>query len=168
MSGTSPAGPLKTTRKEALEDVYRVIGHESVVQRDLEFATPWFVHEVYQVEQENWSGIYEIVNESQVLKVANILSSHVVYKVKVNEDQSVKLKERIFPHGNREKEKEDIRQDRPTIKFPVIRFMLSLSVLLCLRIASVDISVAYLQLCSITREIFVRPPKENRRKHGTL
>lgn len=112
--------------------------------------------------------MYEITHEQQVPKNANVISSHVAYKIKIDEDESLKLKDRICPHGNRDKEKDVIRKDSASVQFPIIRLMLRISALLSLRIGKVDISAAYLQSGPITREIFVRPPKEHGGKRGTL
>ena len=63
-----------------LESIKMVIGDDTVVLRDLEFAPPWIVREAYEAEEENWDGVYEVVDERQVSKDANVISSHVAYK----------------------------------------------------------------------------------------
>ena len=161
-------GKLTSTRKHALESIQMVIGHDTVVLRTLEFAPPWIVREAYEAEEENWDGVYEVVDEREVPKGANVIGSHVAYKLKVNEDGSLKLKARICPHGNRDSEKEGIRKDSAAVQWPVIRLLLSLSALMGFRIGTIDISAAYLQSGPITRLIFVRPPQEHCRKRGTL
>ena len=161
-------GKLESTKDKALAEVYGVIGHDTVMLRDLEFAPPWLVKEAYDIEEANWQGVYEVVEESSIPKNANVVSSHVAYKIKVSEDGSLILKARICPHGNRDKEKDGIRKDSAAVQFPIIRLMLSLSALMGFRVGTIDISAAYLQSGPIQRLIFVRPPQEHSCKRGTL
>ena len=98
---------------------------------------------------------------------ANVISSHVAYKIKVSEEDIPKLKARICPHENLEKDKDGIRKDSAAAQFPTIRLMLSLSALMGLKVGTIDIPVAYLQSGSIKRDIFVHPPTEHRNKRGT-
>ena len=113
--------------------------------RDLEFAPPWLVKEAYDIEESNWQGVYEVIDESSVPKNTNVVSSHVAYKIKVSENGSLTLKARICPHGNRDKDKDGIRKDIAAVQFPIIRLMLILSALMGFRVGTIDISAAYLQ-----------------------
>lgn len=108
----------------------------------------------------SWEGAYVPVREADLPQSANIISSHVVYKVKTEEDKSMRLKARICPHGNRDIEKEDIRKDSATAQFDVIRLMLTILTFLPFSIGLVDIKGAYLQSGPIRRDIYVRPPRE--------
>lgn len=92
----------------------------------------------------------------------------VACKIKVDEDDSHKMKARICPHGHRDKDKEGTRKANASAQFPNIRLMLSVSALFGFQIGSIDISAAYQQSGPITGEIFVRPPKEHHRKRGKL
>ena len=168
ISNAPRTGPLTSERDEALQSVYKVIRHDTVLLRDLEFASPWLVRESYEEEEKNWVGVFEVVDESQVPKGANVISSHVAYKIKVGEDNTLKLKARICPHGNRDKEKDGIRKDSAAVQFPIIRLMLSIAALLGLRLGTIDITAAYLQSGPIKRIIYVRPPKEHRGQRGKL
>lgn len=152
MTSVQPLGHLQSTQEQALAKVYHVIGH-----RELEFAPPWFIRAAYDVEEKTWDGVYQVVKDTEVPRDANAISSHVAYKVKVNEDGTLKLKAWICPHGNRDKDKDGTRKDSDASQLPVIRLMLSLSALMGFRVGIVDISAAYLQSGPIKREIFVYP-----------
>ncbi len=108
------------------------------------------------------------MEESSIPGDANLISSHVAYKIKVTEEDKLKLKARICPHGNRDKDKDGIRKDSAAAQFPTIRLMLSLSALMGFRVGTIDISAAYLQSGPIKREIFVRPPKEHNGRRGVI
>lgn len=45
---TRHMGQLHSRREETLDAIYKVIGHETVMFRDLEFAPPWIVQESYE------------------------------------------------------------------------------------------------------------------------
>lgn len=122
----------------------------------------------YEEEEQNCQGVYQPVLQAEVPRSANAISSHVSYKVKVNEDGTLKLKARICPHGIRDKDKDGILKDSAAAQFLVIRFMLSLSALMGLRVVTIDISAAHLHSSPIRREIFVFPLKEHRGKRGTI
>ena len=45
------------------------------------------------------------------LQTTNIISSHAIYKIKLNEDLSLKLKARIAPYANEDSEKDVTKTD---------------------------------------------------------
>ena len=168
VSDSVTLGPLRSDKDLELAKVYEVIGHATVMRRDLEFAPPWLIDEAYNEEEKNWDGVYQSVEEVSVPRDANVISSHVAYKIKVTEHDKLRLKARICPLGNLDKDKDGIRKDSAAAQFPTIRLMLSLSALLGLKVGTIDISAAYLQSGPIKREIFVHPPKEHRGERGRI
>lgn len=122
----------------------------------------------YGVEEKNWDGVFNIVEERTVTMDANVISSHVAYKINVSEDGTLKLKARICPHGNRDNDKTVIRKDSAAAQFPVIRLMLSFFALMGLEVGNIDISAPYRQSVSIKREIFVWPSKEHHGNRATF
>ena len=73
-----------------------------------------------------------------------------------------------MPHGNRDEEKDNIRKDSSAAQFDVIRILLAITTFLGMRLAMADVSGAYLQSGSITRQIYVRPPREWNGTRGKL
>lgn len=112
------------------------------------------------------------MNECEVGNDANVVTSHVVYKIKTDELGERKLKARIIPHGNEDAEKGEIRKDSSNAQLSIIRLLLSLVTFLGFAIKTADIKGAYLQSGPIKRDIYVRPPREwyfnHRYKKGTL
>lgn len=51
----------------------------------------------------------ECAEDSDVLRQSNIVSSHVIYKVKVDEQDNKNFKASIFPHGGRDAKKDNIK-----------------------------------------------------------
>lgn len=71
--------------------------------RQLQFTTPWIIEKSDAEEHDN-NGInaYIPVKEESVPLNSNFINSHIVFKLKVNEDGDRSLNSRISPHGNRD------------------------------------------------------------------
>lgn len=91
---------------------------------------------------------------------ANIIGSHVLYKMKQTDNGSLKLKAQMVLHGNRDKDRFAVRHDSASANLTVIRFIISLSQILGFALAAANIKGAYMQSRPITRTIFVRPLKQ--------
>lgn len=164
-----PNAKLESDRKRVMKKISNTIGKNQVNHGRLEFAPSWVVREAFDKEHgSNWANAYEQVDEAEVPTKANVIPSHVVYKVKTSEDGSQVLKARIVPNGNRDSEKDDVRKDSSTAQFDVIRLLLAVTTFLGMRLAMADVKGAYLQSGPIRREIYVRPPREWKGQRGTL
>lgn len=160
---------LQSDKVHILDEIHNVIGSQQVSVSKLAFAPPWIIEQAFDKEhQSNWSDAYQTVPEKDVLRNANIITSHVVYKIKTDEQGDRELKARIVPHGNRDVEKESIRKDSATAQLCVIRLLLSIVTFLGFRLGFADIKGAYLQSGPIQRDIYVRPPKEWQGARGML
>lgn len=93
-------------------------------------------------------------------KCSNLIGLHHFFDVKNDgKDDKLKLKCRLTPHGNRDKDKKDIRKDSSTAQFPIIRLTLSIFSILQFSITTLDVKSTYLQRGSISRDVCIRPPK---------
>lgn len=101
-------------------------------------------------------------------RAENVISAHFVYKVKSDEKGKKRLKARLCPHGNRDKMKDTIRKDSATAQFDVIRLICSIASILRMRLGCIDVKGAYLQSGPITRDIYVKPPRECNVPRGIL
>lgn len=94
-------------------------------------APSWIIQQALSKEHDdNWSEAYGEVSEKNLPLGANVISSHVVYKLKPEENYNMRLKARICPQGNRERMKDEVRKDSTTAHFDVIRLMLAIVTLL--------------------------------------
>lgn len=161
--------PLQRDNSKQLEEIYEVIGSKQVSASHLSFAGPWIMQEALQAEHDlNSTEAYKEIPEIDVPRGANVISSHVVYSVKTEEDGSRMMKARIVPHGNHDDEKDDVRKDSSNAPLFVIRLLLSLVTFLGFRIGTADIKGAFLQSGPINRDIYVRPPRGWQRMRGIL
>lgn len=99
----APIGDLTTDEDKVLTDIKRIIGSDQVTRRRLEGVPAWIIERSLKEEHDsNWKDAYESVDERNVSRGENVIASHVVYKLKVDEKGGKRLKARICPHGNRD------------------------------------------------------------------
>lgn len=154
-------GEMVTDEQKVLSEIGDVIGNSQVTRKRLEFAPAWIVQKALQQEHENnWEMAYRYISEDIMPRNANVISSHVVYKVKTSEDGTMNLRARICPHGKRDDMKDDLRKDSTTAQFSVIRLLLSIATCSRVRLGLVYISGAYMQIGPIKRQIYGRPARE--------
>ena len=119
----------------------------------------------YQLEEDSFIKTVKLVHVSDVPKDANIITSHVIYKVKSNDDGTYKMKARIAPHGNKDKEKEQLKTDSCPCPPTGIRMLLSLATIMKWPVAKIDFKSAFLQTGFAQRDVYVVPPRESRTKN---
>lgn len=161
---------ITSEEQQLMKEMRDVIGNSQVTRKKLEFSPEWVIQKVLQAENDNnWKKENKETPEGQVESNSNEKISHVIYKIKVNEDGTLKLKARICPRGNRDELKDEVRKDSATAQFNVIRLILEIATYLQMRIGILDISGPYMQIGPIKREIFVRPPREwDNGTHGSI
>lgn len=81
-----------------------------------------------------------------VCRVANIVSSHGVSKLKTNDDRSLQLKAGIVLHGNGGSMKDEIRKDCMAADMQLTRLIVSPGVLLRFGFAVTDIKGAFMKM----------------------
>lgn len=100
-SGEIIGAALHRNTSRQLEAIDATIGDKQVTASHLLFAPPWILHDSLKTEHEsNWKDAYIEVQDRNIPRNANVISSHVVYKLKTDELGTSRLKSRIVPHGN--------------------------------------------------------------------
>lgn len=149
-------GDIESDEGTVLREIEEVSGHAQVTQKRLEFVPPWVIHLAIKQEHDNsWSSACREVAEAGIPSRSIMMSSHIIYKIKVSEDGKLKLKVRISPHGNREEMREDVRKDAAAAQSHVIRLILSIATCKDAKLGLLDISGAYMQSGPIKRDIYV-------------
>ena len=72
---------------------------------------------------------------NKVPKGSNLITSHVIYKVKANDDGPLKMKARIAPHGNKDKDRDLLKTDSAQCPSTGIRILVSIATIM-LRLTS--------------------------------
>lgn len=80
-------------------DVKAAIGNAKVSSKSMDCASAWLVKKELEVEHnENLKDEYREFKEIDVLCGAYLISSHVLFKIKIEEPGKLRLKARICPH----------------------------------------------------------------------
>lgn len=159
---TYPHFSLDSSEQFVLKEIREAIGDKPASESKLQFAPRWLIDKAIEKEKKAYidNRAFEEVDIKTVPRDSNIISSHHFFVVKADgEKEKLKLKCRLVPHGNRDREKDSIRKDAATAQFAIIRLLLSFAAILQLSLATIDIQSAYLQSPNLTRTIFMRPPK---------
>ena len=114
----------------------------------------------YDKEESSFKKIVKEIPLSEVPEGANVITSHVLYRVKICDDGSHIMKARIAPHGNKDCEKSNLKTDSATCPPVGIRLLLSLASIHKWPIAKVDFKSAFLQTGEAKRDVYVVPPRE--------
>lgn len=105
-----------------------------------------------------------VVYKTDITKHSNIIYSHTIYKIKTNDDKTLKLKSRIAPQGNQDRIKMDMRSDC-NLCFPCgLIISLSIASLKCVRVRKADVKSAFPQNDQAKRDVYVILPRECTRK----
>ena len=115
---------------------------EEVLEAKKRELDSWKLKEVYE----------EVEGENQ-----DLMSLHWVVKPKMKEG-TLEMKARLVAGGD--EETVEVRKDSPTCSKPSIRICLMIISSFGWKLKSIDIKCAFLQTDTISREIFVKPPKE--------
>ena len=122
------------------------------------------IENAYTAEEDSFLQNCERVHYSDVPANANVVSSHVIYKVKDLDDHSLHCKARIAPHGNKDSEKDGLRTDSSSCPSFGIRLLLFVCTILGWFLTKVDVKSAFLQSGRANRDVYVIPPRECRNR----
>ena len=151
---------LQSDEQRILAQLYRKYGSEQFTQSAARDIPDWAYAKALEAELKNWEGHYQQSSIAEIPPGSNIVGSHVVYRIKKNEDGSYRFKARLVVHGNEDASKDDIRKDAATAHLTTIRLILSLAVCYGFQLGQIDIKAAYFQSGPIRRRIYVRPPRD--------
>ena len=131
---------LQRNIDKELADIHNFIGSKQVKASHLASAQTLIAQEALRSEHDsNWADAYTEVTGKGVPRNANVITSHVVYKLKSEEGGSRDMKARIVPHGNHDDDKESQRSDSSNAPLFVVRILLSLVNFLGFRLGTADI-----------------------------
>lgn len=118
---------LPSNEKQILKNIMDSFGNKPFVRHQAQGFEQFPILNAYRVEEEDFKKNVESVKRSCVPPGSNVISSHVIYKVKMNEDGSLKLKALIAPHGNEDSNKDQMCTDCCMCSSLGIRIVISVS-----------------------------------------
>ena len=154
---------IHKAHSEALESYFKTFVHKEFM---LQHAEGLASHSVWNAHQEEEAKVMTTVREFSVNKVpkgSNVITSHVTYKVKANDDGSLKLKARIAHHGNKDRDRERLKTDSSHCPPTGIRILTSIATIMHWSLAKIDFTSAFLQTGEAKRDAYVIQPRECRK-----
>lgn len=92
----------------------------------------------------------------------NIITSHVLFKVKLLDDGSKMIKASIAPHGNKYRERDNLKTDSATCAPVLMRIVLPIATIKNWHLSKIDFKSAFLQSGPACRDVYVVPPLESK------
>ena len=154
---------IASIHKEALQNYFKTFAQKEFMLHQAEGLPPHPVWNAYHDEELKFLRTVREVPIDQVPKNSNIITSHVIYKIKENNVGSLKIKARIAPSGAKDK-KDNLKTDSSQCPSTGIRIFLSVATIMKWPLSKIDFTSAFLQTGAEKRDIYVVPPRECRRK----
>ena len=156
----SPGTELCSSEQEMLRDYQERFNSKEFLLSHAQGLPTSVTQNAYSAEECSFLANCECVHISRVPSTANVISSHVLYKIKELDDEKLLCKARIAPHGNKDFEKDNLKTDSASCPPLGVRILLSICTLLHWFPRKVDIKAAFLQSGPATRDVYVIPPRE--------
>lgn len=101
----TPSMELASTTQEVLKSYYEHFGYKDFRRSHAQGFSSFPIINAFAMEEEKCKETVKLIHRSDVLTSANVTTSHVIYKVKENDDKSLMMQARIAPHGNMDQDK---------------------------------------------------------------
>ena len=121
---------------------------------------PHSVWNAYQKEKSKFMKTVREVSVDKVPKGSNVITSHVIYKVKANDDGKLKMKARIAPHGNKDKDRDLLKTDSAQCLPTGIRILISIAMIMKWLLAKINFFSAFLQTGDAKPDVCAITPQE--------
>lgn len=115
----------------------------------------------YDFEEESFKKTVRVVPLSFLPENANVIASHVFYKVKAEDDKLLKLKARNAPHGNEDSMKADLKTHCAMCRPVCAHLLLSTAALPGRRVSKLNVKSAFQQTGHAAHEVYFLPPRES-------
>lgn len=102
---------LASSEPASLQKLLDQFGKKSFLKHQAQGFPQFTLSNAYDLEESSFRKTVKAVTRSKVPHTANVISSNVIYKIKINDDQYLKLKDRIAPHGNEGSQKDNLKID---------------------------------------------------------
>lgn len=100
----------------------------------------------------------KMIHVNKVPRLAKIVNSHVIYKIKVRDDQTLSLKASFSRHTNEDSLKEDVRRDCSMCAPSDVCSVLSIATIFKWKLPNIHVKGAFLQTDCAQRDFYVLSP----------
>jgi len=152
---------LDSLEPKAIQTFFKVFKFKEFLFHHAQGLPQFILQNAYRSEEDSFKKTVRMIHVTKVPQSANVISSHVLYKVKKLDDGSMKMKARIAPHGNKDKEKSTVKSDSATCPPIGVRVACSIATMKRWATAKIDFTAAFLQAGEATRDVYVIPPRES-------
>ena len=159
---------LTSTESEVLSSMVEKFGNKPFLKHHAQDFDQYPLINACKEEEGTFLKTVRPVPHNKIPPGSNIISSHTLYKLKQNDDGSLKLKARIAPHGNKDNMKYFLSKDCTTCPPTELRILESIASLYSWKVYKADVKAAFLQTGEAKRDVYVRPPKESLMKSTHL
>lgn len=161
LQAMSASTSVTSTEEETLNKMLDHFGNKPFLRYRAQGFPSFPLLNAYKAEEDEFKKTVKKVPIEDVPKNANVISSHVIYKVKVKDDKSLKLKARIAPHGNENSLKNELKSDFAMCPPLGIRIILSIATIFSWILTAIDVKTAFLQTGQAGRDVYVIPPAKS-------
>lgn len=136
---------MQSSEPNVLKQYLDVLGYKDFMLHQAQGLPDFPMHNTYSTQEEKFKSTVKEVYSKSIPESANVITSHVLYKIKANDDVALRMKARIAPHGNEDRERDKLKSDSATCPPTGIRMLLSIASLLKWPLAKIDFTSAFLQ-----------------------
>lgn len=130
---------LNSDAPMVLSSMFNFFGNKPFLRHQAQAFPAYILLNAYMTEE---CDFRKVVKETPLVEIphkSNIIASHTIYKIKVNDDQSLKRKARIAPHGNEGSLRFSLRSDCSMCPPTGFRIITSTASLKRWRITDIDV-----------------------------
>ena len=154
-------GPtLASNEQDVLRNIMDTLGNKAFMRHHAEGYQQPVLIKAYNEEESEFLKTVSVIPRSALPPNSNVISSHTIYKIKVNDDDTLKMKARIAPHGNEDSIKAELKSDCNMCSPSGIRIILAFAALKGWIVTKADVKAAFLQTGLALRDVYVIPPRE--------
>jgi len=156
----TPGQDLKSVERQAVGEYFKCFGNKEFMLYQAQALPPFITQNAYDKEENAFLKTVRPVHVSEIPERANIITSHVLYKVKNCDDGTQIMKARIAPHGNKDCDKDGLKTDSTSCPPIGIRSLISIASIFKWFLVKIDFKSAFLQTGNAKRDVYVVPPRE--------
>lgn len=153
---------LQSNESNVLQNMISVIGNPPFLLHQAQEFPRYVLMNKYDAEEREFKKHVRCVPISEIPSNANMTSSHTIYKIKCEDNQSLRLKARIAPHGNEDSIKDSLQSDCCMCSPTVIRTMVTILSVRHWKLISGDVKTAFFKTGCATRGLYVIPLRESK------
>ena len=155
---------ISEIHSEAMEAYFKAFIQKDFMLHHAEELPPRALYNAYKDEVQKFMKTVRQVPINKVPRNSNIITSLVIYKVKANDDGVLKMKARIVPHANKDKDRDTLKTDSSQCPPTGIRILTSIATIMHWTISKIDFVSAFLQIGDAKRDVYAIPPRECRKR----